>query len=440
LLNKSTPTAFAFDAPISLTTDAQPFGIDVSDLNGDNFPDFIIPNRGTNTLNAYIHNGNIASVGFNKVVIASGKTNWFVRAGDLDGDAKPDIAFTSFTGTGGPFSVDILRNKNCHKPQILNLPPLTLCPAQTIKLEAIPIPGVTFDWSNGFSSIKNSVDPFVNVTAAATYTVTANGESGACSVASAPITIASGAGTLPADPIITTNAPICSGTALTLSTTAVTGATYKWTGPNNFSSTLQNISIAGATIANAGIYSLTLKVGDCSSNTVTKQVDIVSFGSFSVSSNNTLNTICQGQSITLTVNAETGYTYQWMKDGVNISGQTSTTLTVTQEGSYKVKVTNTALGCSQETASVAVIVYTTPLASFTLATTGCINNAITFTSTSTIDTRATTVYAWAFGDTGTGNVASTTHTYTTAQTYAPQLTINYNGITGCRDSSFIQVK
>jgi FG-GAP-like repeat/IPT/TIG domain len=113
LLNKSSTTSFVFDAPITLATDAQPFGLDVSDLNGDNFPDFIIPNRGTNTLNAYLHNGNISAVGFTKVSIPTNKTNWFVRAGDLDGDAKPDIAFTSFTNPS-TFSVDILRNKNCH--------------------------------------------------------------------------------------------------------------------------------------------------------------------------------------------------------------------------------------------------------------------------------------------------------------------------------------
>lgn len=433
LLNKSSATSFVFDSPITLSTDAQPFGIDVSDLNGDRFPDFIIPNRGTNTLNAYLHNGNISAVGFTKVNIPTNKTNWFVRAGDLDGDAKPDIAFTSFTNPS-TFSVDILRNKNCHKPQILNDPPLTLCPSQTIRLVTIPIPGVTFDWSNGFSSIKNSADPFADVTVAATYTVTAKGEGTVCAVASAPIIIQSGAGSLPADPLITTNAPICSGTALSLSTPTVSGATYLWKGPNNFTSSLPNISIPGATVNNAGNYSLTLKVGDCSSNTVIKRVDIVSFGSFAISSSNASNTICQGQNLTLTVNSEPGYSFQWIKDGANITGQTSTTLNVTSEGSYKVKGTNTLLSCSQETAALVVTVLTAPIASFALAATGCVNNAIIFTSTSTIDTRATTVFAWAFGDTNTSASASATHTYTTSQTFNPQLTVSYTGVTGCTNS------
>lgn len=433
LLNRSS-TVFAFAAAIAMVTDTQPFGIDVSDLNGDGFPDYIVPCRGTNKLNVFIHNGNTAAVGFTKVIVNSTKTNWFVKAGDLDGDAKPDIAFTSFTSPS-TFTVDILRNKNCHKPQILNVPPLTICPAQTIRLKSIPIPGVTFDWNNGAGSIKNSADPFADVTAAATYTVTAVGEGGTCSVTSAPIVITSGAGALPADPIITSNSPICAGAVLTLSTPTVSGATYKWTGPNNFTSTAQNITIPTATNLQAGIYSLTLKVGDCSSNTVTKTADIVSFGSFSVSSNTATNAVCQGQTVTLSVNQEPGYTFQWIKDNVNVAGQTLATLTATQEGAYKVRVTNTALGCSQETAALTVTIFTAPSALFTAPASGCKNNPITFTSTSTFDSRATVVFAWAFGDAKTSALATAINSYTTAQVFNPQLTVSYSGVTGCTSTA-----
>ena len=341
-LNQST-TTLSFASPISLATDSRPFGIDVSDLNGDGFPDFIVACQNSTTLNAFIHNGNTATVGFSKVVINSAKNSWYVKAGDLDGDAKPDIAFTSFSGTS--FSVDILRNKNCHQPKILNEVPITLCASQTIRLKAIQNPGVTFNWSDGFSSIKNGIEPFADITVAGTYSVAANSEGGACSVTSSPVLIQQGTGTIPADPLITTNEPICAGATLTLSTTTVSGATYFWTGPNNFTSSLQNPSI----VASAGNYSLTVKVGDCYSKTVTKRVEPFVVGNFSISTNNPLNTICQGQSITLTVNSEPGLIFQWKKDGVDITGLTSTSLLVTASGAYKVKVTNTALGCSQET-------------------------------------------------------------------------------------------
>jgi gliding motility-associated-like protein len=320
---------------------------------------------------------------------------------------------------------------NCFKPQILNEAPLFICPTQTIRLVSIPNPGVTFDWSNGVASIKNSADPFVLTNIAATYSVKATGEGGNCVVTSAPLIIQSGAGTLPADPAITTNSPICVGTALTLSTPTISGATYSWTGPNNFTSNLSNISISNATIANAGIYSLTVKVGDCSSNAVTKRVDVVSFGSFAITSTSPTNTVCQGQTITLSINSESGYTYQWIKDGTNITGQTSTALAATQEGTYKVKVTNTVLGCSQETAPLTVTVLTAPVASYTVVATACANSNVAFTNTSTIDSRALTIYAWNFGDSETSSDASPTHTYTTAQNFNSQLTVSYSGVPGC---------
>jgi len=436
LINNSSTTAISFATPLLISTDTEPFGVDVSDLNGDRFPDFIIPCRGNNTLNVYLHNGNTTSVGFTKVTIPTAKKNWYVRAGDLDGDAKPDIAFTSFAP--GQFTIDILRNRNCHKPVIQNVPPLTICPAQTIRLTTIPIPGVTFNWSNGFSSIKNSSDPFVDITAAASYTVTATGEGGACAVVSAPILVQSGAGTLPADPTITTNAPVCEGATLTLGAPTVSGATYSWTGPNNFTSSVQNPSINPASTSNAGIYSLTVKVGDCSSTTVTRRIDVVTFGSFAIASSNASNTICQGQSLILTVNSLAGYSYQWIKDGVNMSGQNSASLTVTQEGSYKVNVSNATLGCSQETLAVSVGSYAAPVASFAIPATACVGNVISFTNNSVTDSDVPTgsiKYAWEFGDNATSNLKEPTHSYTTVQAFVPKLTVSYDGVSGCSSST-----
>lgn len=437
LLNKSTNSAFILDAPVTLATDTQPFGIDVSDLNGDRFPDFVIPSRGTNTLNVFIHNGNSTAIGFNKVTVNTGKTNWYVRAGDLDGDAKPDIAFTSYSTTTNPisYSVNIIRNKNCHKPEILNTPPLSICPLQTIRLTTIPIPGVTFDWSNGVNSIKNSSDPFVEIAAAATYSVTAIGENGACTVTSPSFVVQSGAGTLPAKPVIITDPSICAGNTLSLSTATVAGATYSWTGPNNFSSNQQNPPISNATIENAGKYNLTVKVGDCSTDADPKLVEVVTLGSFSISSSNPSNTMCQGQSINLTVNTEAGYSFQWIKDGANIAGQTSSTLTVTQEGSYKVKVSYAALGCASETAPVVVVAYAKPVANFNPnPISGCVGTLINFANSSVVDANVpagSLVYAWDFGDNTTSTVKDPTHTYLTAQTFKVKLTVSYSGLTGC---------
>ena len=53
------------------------------------------------------------------------------------------------------------------------------------------------------------------------------------------------------------NSPICAGATLNLATTTVTGATYSWTGPNSFTSNVQNPTIPNATTAATGTYTVT---------------------------------------------------------------------------------------------------------------------------------------------------------------------------------------
>jgi hypothetical protein len=59
------------------------------------------------------------------------------------------------------------------------------------------------------------------------------------------------------------NGPVCVGTTLQLTAPTVAGAQYSWTGPNGFTSTLQNPTLTYA-LAAAGAYSVTVNVGGCS--------------------------------------------------------------------------------------------------------------------------------------------------------------------------------
>jgi hypothetical protein len=95
LINQSSSSAFSFGAPITLASSNGPYGVDVSDVDGDGFPDIVVGARTVGAIDVFLHNRN-AAPGFNKVTVTTTKPNWFVKAGDLDGDAKPDIAFTSF--------------------------------------------------------------------------------------------------------------------------------------------------------------------------------------------------------------------------------------------------------------------------------------------------------------------------------------------------------
>lgn len=63
------------------------------------------------------------------------------------------------------------------------------------------------------------------------------------------------------------NMPVCAGSTLNLSATTVSGATYSWTGPNSFTSSLQNPTIS-YTAANEGIYTVQITVAGCTTPSV----------------------------------------------------------------------------------------------------------------------------------------------------------------------------
>lgn len=58
----------------------------------------------------------------------------------------------------------------------------------------------------------------------------------------------------PASPSASSNSPVTSGNNLDLTAGTVSGSTYRWTGPNNYNSTVQNPVIVAATSAMTGTY------------------------------------------------------------------------------------------------------------------------------------------------------------------------------------------
>src|SRR5207249_2333418 len=126
------------------------------------------------------------------------------------------------------------------------------------------VAGATYSWTgpNGFTSgLQNPSITNATTAATGTYnvTVTVNG----CTSAAGSTTATVNA--IPATPKESNNGPICAGSTLTLSTPLVAGATYSWTGPNGFTSALQNPSITNAITAATGTYSVTVTVSGCTS-------------------------------------------------------------------------------------------------------------------------------------------------------------------------------
>lgn len=96
------------------------------------------------------------------------------------------------------------------------------------------------------------------------------------------------------------NAPICFGSALNLTSSG--GVSYSWTGPNGFTSTVQNPTIPNFTSNAAGLYTVTVTANGCSSSAttdVTVSAGIAKGGSISSKS------VCRGGNGSLLLSGNT---------------------------------------------------------------------------------------------------------------------------------------
>ena len=186
----------------------------------------------------------------------------------------------------------------------------------------------------------------------------------------------------PATVTASSNSPVSSGNTINLSATTTNVIAYAWEGPNGFSSTSQNPSIANATPAKAGVYTITVTGNGLCGTTATTQVIV----NCNITPSASSNSPCVGNTLNLSSSA-TGtngaVSYSW--NGPN--GFTSTAqnpsinnVTTNDNGTYTVTITD-ANACSA-TNTTNVLINTPPQASITgTANLTCSVTSITRTAT-----------------------------------------------------------
>lgn len=144
------------------------------------------------------------------------------------------------------------------------------------------------------------------------------------------------------------NSPVCAGN--TLSLTSSSGTTYKWTGPNGFTSTQQNPTRTNITTAGAGTYSVTVTTGNCSLTTSTT----VNVYAQPVANAGKDATICTGD--TTTLHASGGTSYSWSPTtGLSDPASADPVASPTATTSYVVTVSNSSACTSMDTVVVNVL-------------------------------------------------------------------------------------
>lgn len=287
----------------------------------------------------------------------------------------------------------------------------------------------TYAWTGPGGYTASTANPTISpITAGSsgTYTLTVTELNGSSCTDTTNVAVYP----VPPTPTPSNNGPVCSGSTLNLTTPAVAGATYSWTGPNGFTSTAQNPSIASVTNLATGTYSVTITVNGCLS----------AVGTTNVSINNTPNPpipqingsiapapICAGGTLTLTANNIAGATYSWTGPNSYTAAVRNppaiTGATALMSGTYSLTVT--VGGCTSLPGTVSIVVNAIPAAPTVPSDTVCSGQTATLTASAPGGT-----YDWFTVPTG-GTAFFTGSSYTTPVLAATTTYYVQSTISGC---------
>ena len=235
----------------------------------------------------------------------------------------------------------------------------SICAGQTLSLTALPGGGIYF-WTGPNSFTSNVQNPTIvgaTILASGTYSVSqtllgCTGPFGTTDVTVNPI---------PATPTAASNSTICAGQTLSLTANPGGAFSYNWTGPNSFTSNIQNPTIAGATTLASGTYSVSQTVLGCTSPLGTTNVTVNPIPLTPTATNN--STLCAGLTLSLTANPGGAFTYSWTGPNsftANVQNPTIIGATTLATGMYS--VTQTVLGCESLPGTTSVTIVPPPSA------------------------------------------------------------------------------
>ena len=296
---------------------------------------------------------------------------------------------------------------NANPAMTVNSP--TICDGTTIALTATGAD--TYAWAPATAlsgTVGNTVN--ANPSTSTVYTITGTSTEGCTSTVSSTLTV---------NPIptltLTNNGPICDGAALNFTATGPAGSTYSWSGPQSFTSALQNPSIGSAPLTAAGNYTATVTSLGCSfAQTTTVVINpiiipvITAAGPFCISAS----------PVILAASIPGG---TWSGTGITdpVAGE-YTPATGTNVISYSIPGACTAPGTTSITTfALPDVQFSAPQLSDCAPFTAVLNND---------SPGAITSVTWDFGDGSTStSIASSTHTFEDPGCYTITLTAVENG-------------
>lgn len=221
-------------------------------------------------------------------------------------------------------------------PDITASGAVDLCQGEKVILKVTKDPSCTYSWYMGSIAV-GLPDTALTVSVANSFTVKLSNVCGDVWAQDTIVTTIKG--TAPTTPTISAGSALtfCEGDSVVLSIPTQTGVTYNW---KKNDTTAVGTSSNTYTAKDAGTYSIQITNVCGSKNSANTQQVIVNKlpTAASIVANDAL-AFCAGDSVELSIAAETGVTRQWKKDG-NPIGNGATTLLVKEAGIYTVELTN----------------------------------------------------------------------------------------------------
>ena len=286
------------------------------------------------------------------------------------------------------------------------------CSGNSIVLSASVGSGNTYQWQFNNINISGATSSSYTPTQSGNYRVVIT--NGSCSATSANTNVSLSSNfTATISPASST--ALCGGSSVLLNASTGTGYIYQW---YLNSSPISGATASAYTASAAGNYTVQISNGSCNATSAATGVTVNALPTATITPA-AATTFCQGGSVVLNANIGTGLTYQWILNGTNITGATSSSYTANASGSYTVVVTNTST-CSATSTATVVTVNALPTATITPAT------ATTFCQGGSVVLNANTgtglTYQWRLNGTNITGATSASYTANASGSYTVVVT------------------
>jgi gliding motility-associated-like protein len=176
------------------------------------------------------------------------------------------------------------------------------------------------------------------------------------------------------------NETVCQGDSIVLQTNELPGATYTWTGPNNFTFQGATLNIQNAQLVNSGQYQIAGNNPDaCELLPDTLTITVIPTPAIPTIYSN--NPVCLNDTVSFWYNSAVNQTYNWTDSQGNPLPSNDTIQLVNQTiGATTVNLTTTNQGCTSAPASSTVMVIPNPTIAYTGALSVC-GNEVDFSAT-----------------------------------------------------------